>query len=330
VERAPSLLTGVLLIALALDGAVMLTRAIDSGGSPQAAVTSPASTASVHRTVNPTLELASIVNAHLFGAAAVATGGADAPQTTIPLILAGVIADRDPDKGVAIIGPNAASAKLYSVGAMVSAGAKLHAVYDNRVLLERNGAIESLLLPRTALASAVRGAGAIVAAPQHTAMVDNSGLFSGLVRIQPVLNQGKLDGYRIFPNGSRGTGAFRQLGLRAGDLIVAVNGTTLDDPSRAMEVLQTLSSAGSATVTVSRNGQPQEVNLNLATIANDVDANGAGQGADAAPAAPTPGPPPMSAGPFMRGRPFAPQGAPSNDGAPAVNPGDDANGARDR
>jgi general secretion pathway protein C len=328
VERGPSLLVGVLLIALALDGAMILTRVLGSSGSPQAAATSPPITAPVHRTVNPTLELASIVNAHLFGAAPLASGGgADAPQTTMPLILAGVIADRDPSRGVAIIGPNAAAAKLYSVGAIVSAGAKLHAVYDNRVLLERNGAIEALLLPRTPLAGGARGAAASAVAPQHTAMTDNSGLFSGLVRIQPVLNQGKLDGYRVFPNGSRGAGAFHQLGLRAGDLIVAVDGTNLDDPARAMEVLQTLSSAGSATVTVSRNGQSQEVNLNLATIANDVDAAGSGQGADAVPA-PTPVPSP---GPMMRGRTFAPpQGAPSSDGTPSANPGDDANSARDR
>jgi general secretion pathway protein C len=317
-------LAGLLLIGLALDGALMLTRLIDAGGTPQAAATNAPSAAPGRRTLNPTLELASIVNAHLFGAAPVASGGADAPQTTIPLILAGVIADRDPSKGMAIIGPNAAAAKLYSVGAMVSAGAKLHAVYDNRVLLERNGALEALPLPRTALAGVARGAAANVAALQHAALADNSGLFSGLVRIQPVLNQGKLDGYRIFPNGNRGAGAFRQLGLRAGDLIVAVDGTTLDDPARAMEVLQTLSSAGSATVTVSRNGQPQEVNLNLASIANDVEAAGAGPGADTT-AAPT-----FLPGPMQRGRSLAPQGAPSVDGAPSANPGDDANSARDR
>src|SRR6202034_4686003 len=98
--------------------------------------------------VNPTLELANIVNVHLFGIAGVQSGGS-APQTTMPLILAGVIADKDPAKGQAIIGENAVAAKLYAVGGAIPGGARLHAVYADRVLLERNGALESLKLPRT-------------------------------------------------------------------------------------------------------------------------------------------------------------------------------------
>ena len=54
------------------------------------------------------------------------------------------------------------------------------------------------------------------------------------------------------------------------DLILAINGTSLDDPTQAL--------AGAAdpvlvrqrlTVTVSRNGTPQEVNLNLANVSLD-------------------------------------------------------------
>jgi len=70
--------------------------------------------------------------------------------------------------------------------------------------------------------------------------------------VQPVFNQGKLAGYRIFPGGAHGTEAFSQLGLKPGDLILAINGTSLDDPTQALAVLQTLSSSGSASVTVSR------------------------------------------------------------------------------
>ena len=42
--------------------------------------------------------------------------------------------------------------------------------------------------------------------------------------------------------------------------------STLEDPTRAMEVLQTLSSSATAQVTVQRNGTSQELNLNLATL----------------------------------------------------------------
>src|SRR6185437_3283459 len=108
-------------------------------------------------------------------------------------------------------------------------------------------------------------------------------------------------GYRIFPGGQHGAQAFSQLGLKPGDLITAINGTTLDDPGRALEILQTLSSAGSASITVTRSGSPLEVNLNLATLQLDQTGAGAAPGPSPSNAAPQPSsnaPPPMRRGPF--------------------------------
>ena len=298
-DRGAQLVVLVLLLALGVDAALILTRSLAAGPSvPPPAI--GAAPVLPRVSVNPTLQLATIVNAHLFGNSAVVAGG-DAPATTMPLILAGVIADPDPGKGVAIIGENAAAGKLYSVGAAIPGGVHLHAVYSDRVLLERNGGLETLMLPRTpANSRAAPGAGAAPhAAATATSSREPASLLAGLVRVQPVFNQGKLQGYRIFPGGGHGTSAFTQLGLKPGDLIEAVNGTALDDAARAMEVLGTLSSSATATVTVSRNGQSQEVNLNLANLNLDA--------ADAADTAAAPGQP---------AAPGTDQGAPSP-GSPA-------------
>lgn len=271
IDRGAQLVVLLLLLALGLDSALILTRALGHGPDlPAPAV--GAAPVLPRVSVNPTLQLATIVNAHLFGTGAVASGGSDAPATSMPLILAGVIADPDPGKGVAIIGENAAAGKLYTVGAAMPGGVHLHAVYADRVLLERNGGLETLMLPRTPMIARGAAAGIASAAPRPgPANRDSAALLAGLVRMQPVFNQGKLQGYRIFPGANRGASAFTQLGLKAGDLIEAVNGTPLDDAGRAMEVLQTLGSAATATVTVSRNGAPQEVNLNLASLNLDAD-----------------------------------------------------------
>ena len=272
VDRGAQLIVLLLLLALGLDSALILTRALGHGPDLPAA---PVGAAPVlpRVNVNPTLQLATIVNAHLFGAGAVTAGGGDAPATSMPLILAGVIADPDPGKGVAIIGENAAAGKLYTVGAAMPGGVHLHAVYADRVLLERNGGLETLMLPRTPMSGKGTAAPSIsrTAGPPGPANRDSATLLAGLVRVQPVFNQGKLQGYRIFPGANHGASAFSQLGLRAGDLIEAVNGTPLDDAARAMEVLGTLSSSATATVTVSRNGAPQEVNLNIANLNLDAD-----------------------------------------------------------
>jgi general secretion pathway protein C len=307
-QHGAQLLVLALLIALALDSALILTRALNHRATTPSGATTMPNTAG-RSAVNPAVELAAIVNAHLFGRAGVANSE-NAPPTTMPLILAGVIAGPDPSRGQAIIGPSATSAKLYAVGAAIPGGARLHAVYSDRVLLERNGGLETLKLPHTATASigANRTASAQLA-PRTEAQRDNSSVLAGLVRIQPVFNQGKLSGYRIFPGGTKGNNAFNQLGLKSGDLIQAVNGTPLDDAGRAMEVLGTLSSSSSATVTVSRNGQAQEVNLNLANLNVDAESNpseNAAPGAppgDATPAASAPSAPNGPAPGSGRGRP---------------------------
>jgi general secretion pathway protein C len=329
-DRGAQLVVLLLLLALGVDSALILTRALSHSPDlpPPSLVTGPGAT---QPGVNPTLQLATIVNARLFGAGAPASGS-DAPATSMPLILAGVIADPDPGKGVAIIGENAAAGKLYAVGAAIPGGVHLHAVYSDRVLLERNGGLETLMLPRTPMLSKA-AAPTAANGPRQAGTRENASLLAGLVRIQPVFNQGKLTGYRIFPGGAHGTSAFNQLGLKAGDLIEAVNGTALDDAARAMEVLQTLSSSATATVTVARNGQSQEVNLNLANLNLETDSGengpaGQGQGTDqAAPAGP-PGPGPRgrnSATPVLSTAPGAPAGAAGN--MNATTPGADAQAA---
>lgn len=268
-QRAAQLVVVVLLIALAIDTAIILTRAFGQHALPPASLTA-LKTVPQQSSANPAMELASVVNAHLFGVAG-GQSGANAPQTTMPLILAGVIADKDPSKGQAIIGNSASAAKLTAVGAMLPGGARLKAVYGDRVLIERNGSLETLNLPRTPMQGGPPTSPPRLASAAPAALRDNSSLLAGLVRVQPVFNQGKLSGYRIFPGGNHGASTFSQLGLRSGDLITGINGTPLDDAARAMEVLQTLSSSASATVTVSRNGQTQELNLNLANLNTDAD-----------------------------------------------------------
>ncbi len=329
-ERGGRLLAMLLLLALGLDSALIVTRNLGAarGVPPPASAAAPAA---ARPAFNPALQRAAIVNGHLFGKAGV-VGGSDAPATTLALILAGVIAEKDPQQGRAIIGPNASAAKLYSVGAAIPGGARLHAVYRDKVLLERNGALESLMLPRTPMGAGV--APPPPGPPQHAALRENSSLLAGLVRIQPVYVQNKLTGYRIFPGGARGNSAFTQLGLMPGDLIQAVNGTTLDDAGRAMEVLQTLGSAGSATVTVSRNGQSQEVNLNLANLVVDAE----GVEGDTAPVSGASGGANPPAGPGVRGRrpslnpvPGAVHGgSPDAPGTMNAAPGNDAATGRDR
>jgi len=52
-----------------------------------------------------------------------------------------------------------------------------------------------------------------------------------------------------------------------GDLVTAINGTPLDDPARGMEILQSMNAATQVTVTVERNGQSSQININNVAVA---------------------------------------------------------------
>ncbi|MEZ5475800.1 MAG: type II secretion system protein GspC [Steroidobacteraceae bacterium] len=272
--RAPQIVTFLLALALAAQIALLL---VGLAGGKQATtapvMTPPAAAASV------AVDVASIVNGHLFGQADTPSASGDAanaPSTTMALVLAGVLAADDPREGYAILGDSAASAKVVAVGEEISGGVKLHSVYADRAVIERAGALESVYLPQ---GTGVAGPPPpVTSAPTQTPLLDRMrslvneqpGALSQVIRPQPVFSQGKLKGFRVYPGLNRQ--AFSRLGLRAGDLVTAINGTPLDDQSRGEEIFGTLGSATDARITVTRNGRQQDLSLNLAQVAAEADA----------------------------------------------------------
>jgi general secretion pathway protein C len=288
-------------LALAALIAVELARIAISllGGGP---VKSPQPVvAGAPRAQRAGLDVQSVVSAHLFGVAAPdpsTQDPANAPQSTANLVLAGTIATQDPKHGVAIISDGGPS-KVYSVGDNVG-GASLHSVYLDHVILDRNGQLETLLLPRQ-LGSGMRGPPVVRRAggdPRTVAAVDNirrlvqqdPSLLDQVMRTVPSYDNaaGRLRGFRAYPGRNRQI--FNKLGLRPGDLVTAINGTPLDDPQRSQDVFNTIQTSDHATVTIERGGQKQEITLNIAQVAAqatkelDGDANsGAGASPNGAP-----------------------------------------------
>src|SRR4051812_26719935 len=151
-SRAPQVITFVLALGIAAQLALILVSL--TGRSRQ---TAPPPVAA--QPAAPPFDIGGLVNAHLFGNAAVQASGdaANAPPTSIPLVLAGVLATPDPKQGMAIIGESAAAAKVVAVGQQVPGGAQLHWVYADRAIIDRAGVLESVYLPRRT-ASMGRGA----------------------------------------------------------------------------------------------------------------------------------------------------------------------------
>ncbi|HSY09084.1 MAG TPA: type II secretion system protein GspC [Steroidobacteraceae bacterium] len=273
--RGPRIATWALALALGVQAATIVTD-LAGGGQSRKAELRPPSPANVAR---HGIDIASITNGHLFGIAAdpaKSGNAANATQTSMQLVLTGIIAGKDPNVGFAIVGENATAAKVHAVGDNVPGGAKLHSVYSDRVLLDRNGHLEYLSLPRQSSA-ALNGNPIPAAVPSQNPAFDrvrrliseDPSALNDIMRNQPVLMQGKLRGFRVYPGRNRQ--AFTRLGLRSGDLVIAINGTPLDDPARGDEIFRTIGSASEARVTVMRNGQQQDLSLNMSQVAQEAE-----------------------------------------------------------
>lgn len=262
--RGSSLAAYALAIILAIQVGFIVTN-LAGAGAPAAA------TGGVQARQSHTLDVAAILDNHLFGLAPAGTAALDpnAPRTDLPLVLTGVIAARDPHDGFGILGPSAAQAMVYAVGDTVPGGARLAAVLPHQVLLDRDGRQESLALPRQQslpLPAAAAPADSAPAFVQHMRelVARRPNVMSELLRPEPVFAGGRQLGFRVYP-GTRPQ-AFAALGFRPGDLVTAIDGTPLDDPAQDQQILNTLGSSSEASVTVLRNGRPRVLNLNLAQV----------------------------------------------------------------
>ena len=137
-------------------------------------------------------------------------------------------------------------------------------------------ALESLSLPRQLNAgnapppssAALQGDNSSIERMRRM-ISEQPGLLADVMRPQPVMDHGRMNGFRVYPGRDRM--AFMRLGLRPGDQVTAINGTPLDDRDRGEQILHTLSSSSEAHVTVIRNGQQQDLVLNIAQVAQEAD-----------------------------------------------------------
>lgn len=262
----PPGVTFLLVIALAYQLA-MLTWTLVPGSTPAVA---PAPRATGGSAV-PTADFSVLTDSHLFGEASEQVAPEvseviDAPETTLSLTLKGILAKEEDTNGGAIISSNRGEDKAYQVGQSIEGadGATLHSVYADRVLLNRNGRLETLRLPKELTVSA-QPMGMQSPLPQAAApagslrevISENATKLTDIVRLAPHVQEGQVVGFRVNPGRDRDT--FEALGLRAGDVVTDINGTVLDDPSQGLQVFQSLGESTQANVTVLRDGVPQVV-----------------------------------------------------------------------
>ena len=269
----------VVIIAWQLAKIIWMLVPGPSAGDP---VTAPANAPATISQSSTSADAQAIVTAHIFGEAdpniepvTPVLEEADNLQDTrlTTLSLKGTIAATQTELAIAIIADGRDEEKVYSIGESVTSGANLHAVYADRVVLNENGVLTNLKLPKdfpegTAPASrrnTTTTSRATTATQSIQAVVaQNVSRLADVIRPTPYFVNGQQQGYRVYPGRDRQQ--FAALGLRPGDLIKDIDGQALNDPEQAMQIFQSLDSADQVSVTVERNGQPQVIVLSTSQL----------------------------------------------------------------
>ncbi|MBA53441.1 MAG: hypothetical protein CMK89_03210 [Pseudomonadales bacterium] len=217
----------------------------------------------------------------------------NAPVTRLSLELQAVFIAPVEDRSTAMIAEARKDSKLYRIGDKVPGNVTLAAVYQDRVLLNRNGQLEALYFPENAKGGLTRSSGdansrsrtsrnsrttssgrapngrpgfgsgptsSIASQQAQTAMAQQ---MVSTLREQIEQDPGEVLGqFGLASNNGRGykvsdspNPMLAAIGARPGDVILAVNGRNLGDPSQDVALIEQVMQDGSVRVSMERNGR---------------------------------------------------------------------------
>ncbi|HEY0680973.1 MAG TPA: PDZ domain-containing protein [Steroidobacter sp.] len=153
------------------------------------------------------------------------------------LFLVATSPGRNEHEGTAKIGTNPDNPQTYVAGALLANGARLTEIHRDHVVIARGDASAQLpLYSRTNVMAPpsveLLSVGGERQSPVSVAVTRD--VLTDYIRPSPVYDGESLLGYQVYSG--KKSGVFAQLGLQAGDVIVAINDVTLSDPQQAMEL----------------------------------------------------------------------------------------------
>ena len=274
-----------------------LVPTADSAATALPEVINPVTSGGSMRDANP-VDIDSLVAWHLFGEAGEAVVAIELPEesaqassrdgieegaqeTRLQLTLRGIVSSNEDGLGFAII-ESSGQQDVYAVEDKlpVSGEVTLAKVMPTQVVLDNGGTYELLVLYEESSmnAPAMPAATNTPAPPEpvdrredvtttslaqsyRERLYQNPQSLAEVVRISAVREGSTLRGYRVSP----GTDAdqFAQMGFEAGDVVLGINGVSLDNPTNTMVLYNSLRTAGEVVFELERGGQPLTLSVNL-------------------------------------------------------------------
>ena len=194
----------------------------------------------------------------------------EAPKTKLQLQLKGVFTSERESESSAIVAQRGQKGEYFKVGDKLPGNAELVAVYSDRVLLKRNGRLETLSFEDGNRGSngIARGESPVnrsqVSSPRQFVdvaekrLAENPSTALASVGLKPV-KAGSASGYVYDGNNPMLAG----MNLKPGDVVRSVNGNPLGDVNKDKALLKQLYQEGSLEVEVERDGTSFYINYPL-------------------------------------------------------------------
>jgi type II secretion system protein C len=212
-----------------------------------------------------------IVAAHLFGAAP--STAAEGRPEPLELLLQGTIAGDEPAAGQAIIRMHDKKARVFNAGQDIDPNTQLLRVYIDHVVINYLGAEQTLALPQSGLLASLlrplwRGQPARAEQveelqPGHAVEpVVREANYASIVEYAeflPTTGRGGTLGVKV--TGIKDPEQMARVGLQDGDVITALNGEPLKNPTQIAQLLEALSHGGAVNVSVEHDGQATDLAL---------------------------------------------------------------------
>lgn len=261
-----------------------LTWLFVPGAQAPATAPLPAPTAGSGAGKSTAVNTSALAELHLFGhAEQVVDKPIVAPTTDLALTLRGVWAFPEGDKRASAIIEASGEQNVYFVGERLPGGANasLKQVLPDRVILDRGGRLETLYLVQDGDASSI----SLVpesAGPAPKNAVDKTGdkalqrslrdmreklrsnplSLMKLISAQPAKDEsGQIIGFRVSPGAD--PALFGRAGLQKNDIITAVNGVSLADPTQLPMLMEQVKNAENLNIRVRRGNDEVALLLSL-------------------------------------------------------------------
>ncbi len=213
------------------------------------------------------------------------------PETTLNLMLSGLVASDDKTVAAAII-EHKGKQETYGIGDTITGTrANLEQVLMDRVLIKQSGRLETLMLEGFDYNQPAQQVIKKTAAKKPTAKLNSESTrstqvdqrsnkqltntaknlrselasdpskISDYLRVSPKRKSGKLVGYSLRPG--KKPEFFKLVGLKNGDIAVQMNGLDLTEPAQAMQAMVQMKKARDISLLVDRQGSLTEILVSL-------------------------------------------------------------------